>query len=179
MKKSPAFRFRLRTLFILTTTVGVLLACYIVWDKAMDSMFTAILVGEPGPVENKEDWPKTLQEFVAEASNKQLEVTNLKVHCFSSVTDLHYVWRMQATPGLLEFMQTHYQLTATQPPTWSLFHPDNIYQNPNEGWWALPEHTDIEYFAGPNYLARGYDDRFEVLHDSHFNLLYVHFYYDW
>ena len=156
----PRLQFRLRTVAVLFGIISILLAAYVVWDRSMHAFFKAVMVGNPGPVESAEDWPRPLQRLVADASTEQSAIDNLKVHCFSSVFDLEYVWRMDATPALIDFLKARYELVPTDPRMRSFFRATGDTLGNSKPWWSPSGSNDSEYLACPHFLARDPGDRF-------------------
>jgi hypothetical protein len=172
------FQFRLRTLLIAMTVVGVLLAAFVMWDRAMDRILHAVLVGKTGPIESREEWPRPLIEL-AEDSSALVAVESVKVFCLCQGFDPEYVWRMDGDSELLSHLIQRWRLTQITNPRSTVFQG---YSH-NSGiavpdWWEPWKDSDIVYHLCPATLAGDKGDRFQVAFSEAEKAIYVHYWFN-
>jgi hypothetical protein len=59
----------------------------------MEQMFHAMLVGETGTIDSREQWPEPLRQIV-EDSTASISDESIRVFCLCQGFDPEYVWRM-------------------------------------------------------------------------------------
>jgi hypothetical protein len=88
--------------------VLMLLVGLAVWlvNRAMHDFFHGVFAGNgPFPVTATKDWPKPLTELVKDVKHEKIAVQDLNVECMCRGYETEYVWRMQSTPGLPDFLK--------------------------------------------------------------------------
>jgi hypothetical protein len=175
--ESP-FQFRIRTLFIVTTVVGVLLAIFILWNRAMDRFFHGIFVGETGPVVFREQWPRPLIELI-EDSSPSVAIESIKVFCLCQGFDPEYVWRMDGDSEMVSHLVERWRLTQVADPQSPVFQG----RSHNSGvavpeWWKPWENSDSVYYLCPATLAGDKSDRFQVVFSESEKSIYIHYWFN-
>lgn len=167
----PRFQFRLRTIFICTTILAILLAAYLALDRAADQF----LLGYIGPVESRDDWPTPLKAILAEAKEGDLDESAIQVYCLGQVFDPEYVWRMDAASGLLEQLKQRWKLAQINHPNWPVLKGrGNLSGVATPPWWSPKDDGETTFFVCPRTLAGKKGDRFLVAFDGRQNVIFVH-----
>jgi hypothetical protein len=173
------FQFRLRTIFVITTIVAIVVAAYIAWDRAQRQFFHAMFVGNTGPVRSRDDWPEPLKAILAEAKDDDLNEATIQVYCLCQGFDPEFVWRMDAAPDLLEHLKQRWKLTQVSHPNCKVLkghsHNSGIATPP---WWSPKDDDDTTFFVCPQTLAGRKGDRFLVALDARRNAIFVHYWFN-
>lgn len=173
----PRPAYRLRTLFWVTGILAVLLALYVAWDRAMDRFFSDLLVGETGPVESIDDWPRPLKELADETS--LASPSNIQIHCLCQGFDPEYVWKMPCDDESFAEIESRWRLSVIPTPSTSVYR--GFSQNsghPTPDWWNPTNLTNVSYYACPQVLAGGKSDRFQVAYHAETDTLFVHYWFN-
>jgi hypothetical protein len=180
MPQEPArFQFRLRTVFIITAILAVLLSGYIACDRAWRGFFDAILVGKTGPVQSRDDWPEPLKVVLADAHEADLDERAIQVYCLCHGMDLEFVWRMDAAPGLLEHLEQQWKLARVSHPNWAILKGhSNLSGVATPQWWSPKDDRETMFFVCPQTLAREKGDRFLVAFDPRRDVIFVHYWFN-
>jgi len=169
------FKFRLRTIFVITTVIAILLA----WWCAQMSWFDALLVGKTGPVTSRDDWPKPLKELLDGTKELQLDESSIQVHCLGEGFDPEFVWRMDAAPGLFEHVKQRWNLTPISKPQWPILKRRSpISARAAPPWWSLKDDGNTDFFVSPQELAKEKGDRFQVARDRKRNKIFVRYWFN-
>lgn len=171
------FQFTLRTLFVVLTVVALLLGLGI-WavDRVMHDFFHAVMVGKTGPVSSPEDWPKPLKELCDDAERAEWKVSVIQVHCLCQGFDPEYVWRMESTPGLLDYLKQKWELSrVTEPMGVVRDGRSRLSGERVPPWWNPLESENAEFYVCKRTLAREGSDRFQVAVDKKGGTIFVHY----
>jgi hypothetical protein len=153
-------RYSLRTLFVLTGMMALILGLLVAVRQA--------LVGPRGPVEDRAQWPGPLQHLLVQASEAQINVEPVRVYCIHDFIDRYYFWRMDASPELVALMVSEWGL---RPGTQS---------DVDRFWQCWPSHWETPNGHGPQKCLANWgnkSDNFIVMVDG--SSAVVHVYYWW
>ena len=179
MSQEPArFQFRLRTVFIITAILAVLLSAYSFLERA-EQEFARALAGKTGPVNSRDDWPKPLKAILAEWEAGDLNERGIQVFCLCQGFDPEFVWRMDAAPGLLEDLKRRWTLTQVGRPNWPVLKGrSNISRIATPPWWSPKDDGQTTFFACSQTLAGEKGDRFLVAFDPRQDVIFVHYWFN-
>ena len=157
-KQSP-FQFKLRTLLVITAIVALFFG------------IRRYLPKNPcGPVENRAEWPRSLQEFTADAANANIKLDPVRVY-LSRVDwiEKYYCLQMSASPELIVLMMQRWPLRPANKNDLATFWRDM------PAAWVTPNGTSAR-----RYLAsRGHkDDNIVVMIDDSTNLVYIWYWWN-
>jgi hypothetical protein len=97
------FRYALWATFVLAGIVVLILGFVVV-------VLLAFPEGPRGPVEDRAEWPKPLQDLLAKASGCQIDAEPVRIYCIQDFTERYYYWRMNASPQLIALMVSEWKL---------------------------------------------------------------------
>jgi hypothetical protein len=174
-------RSKIRTILVVVLVV-LLLSGLGVWyvNHRMRAFFHAFVAGEPGPVTSADEWPRPLKELVKDAEFAKIAVQNLEIQCMCRGWETEYVWRMQSTSVLCDFLKKRWKLSPIPPPEHGIF----CGRSMNSGekapeWWSPKESLKTQFYACSRRMAREYGDQFQVAIDDERQLIFVHYYEKW
>lgn len=144
-------QFRLRSLFILITVVALLLGLVTAGVKMIDRFHAAELAYRlkgTGPIRSPDRWPYPLKQTAERASDLDLEIQDVRVHCLCQGFDQEYIWRMKYDPALWQLLKALWQLSPTAPPNESIFTGKSGYSGlAAPAWWTPKKHDENEFYV--------------------------------
>ena len=181
--KEKSAHFPLRTTFVVAAVL-LLLVGLAVWfvNHQMDAFFHGFVAGEPGPAASPADWPKPLKALVADAKAEEdrVAVKILEVQCMCQGWEKEFIWRMESTPGLFDFLKKRWALSAMPSPERGIFCGYSMYSgDETPSWWTPKERKGTEFYACRRTIASEAGDRFQVAVDDERQLIFVHYYEMW
>jgi len=175
-----AFQYSLRTLFIVTTVIALLLGLIVWYLNSMHAFFHGFVAGAPRAIESPEDWPRTLKELVTDAKQANVVVQGLEVQCMCRGWETEYIWRMQVTPGLVAFITARWKLSATTWPSDGVFcGASHLSGDRTPAWWSPQEGGKTAYFVCNRSRASEFGDHFQVGIDEDRQVIFVRYYEKW
>ncbi len=173
------FQFRNRTLLIVTTIVLIVLAGFAVLRWSTEQAIEAMMVGNTGAVESRDDWPQPLKALTDESDGIEIDESTVEVHCLCQGFDPEYVWRMDAAPGLFEGISQRWKLSPVDDPKWYVLSGrSQLSGEPTPSWWSPQRDGQTSFFACPQTLGGHKGDRFQVAFDKKRNVIYVHYWFN-
>lgn len=171
-----------RTPLLIGVAVLMLVAGVAVWYLyRMHAFFHGFVAGNGRfPVTSAEEWPKPLKALVKDATEKKIEVRDLRVECMCKGYETEYVWRMQSTPGLFEFLVARWKLSSVPPSDHGIFCGTSMYSGDyTPEWWSPMETPKTRFYICSRRLANEYGDQFQVAIDDDRQLIFVQYYEKW
>ena len=161
----------------ITAVILVLLGLAIfIWvNRAYDSFFNAAMIGDSGSVQSAENWPRPVDEIFDRATDHEVAIRNLNVFCLADGLVSEYVWRIDATHGLLELMQNEYELIAQDLPEGRIAQ----LREGSPPWWAPLDDTHTVFFKGRSSNLGGKGDQFDVFYDRSKEVIFVYYNDNW
>ena len=168
------FRLRLRTILALIAILALLMGGYIAVDRALDRFMFGLIIGKPGgPVQSRKDWPFDLQQLLDKPDGAQVNQASIQVFCLCKGSDLEYVWRVEASPELIELLKQRWSLAQVSKPAWPILKGRSpILGVPTPSWWSPKVNEDTSFFANEGEPGDG--PGVQVAVDRRLNLIYVH-----
>jgi hypothetical protein len=161
----------------------MLLVGLAVWlvNRAMHDFFHGVFAGNgPFPVTAAKDWPKPLTELVKDAEHEKISVQNLNVECMCRGYETEYIWRMQSTPGLSDFLKKRWKLSPTPVPDHGIFLGKSMISgDKTPEWWSPMVGKNSQFFVCGRTVAMEYGDQFQVAIDNERELIFVRYYEKW
>ncbi len=143
---------------------------------AMDSFFDAMIVGETGSVQSREEWPRPLLELIDECDEVAVTESNVQVFCLCQGFDPEYVWRMTGDETVLQLLKDKWQLSVDEKPRWHVLR--GYSQNSEVSvppWWSPKENEQTTFYVCPQAIAKDKGDRFKVAFDASRQSIFVHY----
>jgi hypothetical protein len=178
---SPRRRTWLRPILIILV-VFFLLIGVAVWylNYRMRIFFHDIFAGKCGPVTSTEDWPRPLKELVQDAEHDKITIENLKVHCMCKGYETEYVWRIQSTSGMFEFLKTRWSLSPIPTPDYGIFCGKSMNSgDETPKWWSPKKNPTTKFYVSSRCKAREYGDQFQAAVDDERKMIFIHYYEKW
>ena len=166
-------------LALVLTAIILCVLAIILFHHSQRAFFEAVLVGETGPVSSPDQWPKPLKDLLAEAKRANLEIVSVQVHCLCQGFDPEYVWRMEATPGLLEHIKQKWELSQVNEPGQVIrTGQSRISGKQAPLWWSPMKCKNCEFYVCKRTLEREKSDRFQVALDRDGQVIFVHYWFN-
>lgn len=136
------------------------------------------LIGDTGPVTSAADWPRSLNELVAE--EPRVDQSSLQVFCLCSGIEYEFVWRMDATDDLVEHLEERWQLTQVKEPSSIMLERKSMLSGvATPDWWCPVDDGDTDFYACERTLSREKGDQFAVAVDKRRQTIFVHYWDNW
>jgi hypothetical protein len=177
---SPKPSWSASRIILVVVLVLLLLLGSAAWyvNYAMRAFVHGFVAGEPGPVTSADEWPRPLKELVRDAERAKIVVQDLQVQCMCRGWETEYVWRMQSTSELRDFLKNRWKLSPMPPPLDGIFCGRSMNSgNKTPEWWSPKESTKTQFYVCT--MAGEYGDRFQVAIDEERRLIFVHYYEKW
>lgn len=172
-------QFKLRTLFVVTTVVAMLLGGCLLWDRAVNQLIYDFAVGKTGPVESRDDWPEVLIALTRECPHS-IEMDSVRVYCLCNGMDREYAISMEASPEVFDDVIRQWKLVKVPNPIMKrVFEgrsPLSGVQTP--AWWNAAAIADITYYACPSTLEGEKGHRFQAAYTKDGNTLFIHYWFN-
>ena len=179
MQEAPKRQFTLRTLLLLTTVIAAVLGSCIGWCRSQRSQYQAYLARMTGPVISRDDWPLPLKEVLEVPEGVELDESAIQVYCLNRGFDPEFVWRMDATPGLLEHLKQQWRLTQVAGPGSVMIQRKSRFSGiATPVWWSPKDDGDTMFFVNPNELEREKSDRLQVAYDAKQQAIFVWYWFN-
>lgn len=173
------FQFSLRSLFVVTTLCAILIGSCSYAVRSFDESFGRMLVGETGPVESIDDWPRPLRELLADAEPSKAESAEIQVYCLCQGFDPEYVWSMPNAPGVFDRLVNRWGLSRVANPKWRVLQgASSLSGVRTPQWWDPSQNPNTEFYECKTSLAREKGDRFCVALDKNRNIVFVHYWFN-
>jgi hypothetical protein len=150
------------------------------WVRSYHRFVHNIFVGDTGPVDRREEWPRPLLESIKEFDEAGLDERAIQVYCLCHGFDLEYVWRMDIDANLFKLLKDKWQLTQVDNPEWYILREGN---SPISGiappaWWSPQQDGQTAFYVCPQELAKEKGDRFQVAFDPSRETIFVHYWFN-
>ena len=176
--QNESSQFCLRALLIFLFLVALCVGIFVAGRLGMKNALHTITVGETGPIEARELWPKPLEELVQDYPT-EISQQSLKVYCMCQGFDPEYVWRMEGDQRLMERLIQKWKLEQAKMPATKIFmgrsHNSGL---PVPDWWKPQTIEDVVYYVCPATVAGDKGDRFQVAFSEQENKIYVHYWFN-
>lgn len=170
-----------RKLLVFAAIALLLVMGFIELRRAYREFFHAIYVGKTGPVPLRNDWPTALTNLLEEPEGIEIDESTIQVHALCrGAYDAEFVWRMDAVPGLLEYLEARWRLKPETNPKWRVLEGHGIVSSRAEtpSWWSPKDDDDTTFYFGPSFLRKGEERTaiYQVAFDKKRNTIFVHYY---
>lgn len=141
-------------------------------------LIQSVVVGETGPVDSSVKWPDPLKKLVE--ARPDIAMDTIKVYQLCQGFDAEYVMRINAPPGLMDYLVETWELTEVSSPLLpTVFHGrSQISGVTTPEWWEPSSNQDIKYYVCPRTLVGEKSDRFQVAYSESTKGLYVHYWFN-
>jgi hypothetical protein len=160
------FQFSLRSMLVLMAGIAIIVALSVAACRKI-SEFSR---GRHGPVKDRTEWDRPLQELLADAAGAEIQVEPVSVYLsHGGFWDYYYVWRMSASPELIALMTQRWGLGPATAGDIARF------------WQDMPPEWPTANTTSPKrYLAAYHPDadNFIVMIDDTAGLVYVWYWFD-
>lgn len=159
-------RFRFATLLAVAAALAI--SCGAL--KYLAYRLTRVKVVE---VESQQDWPRPLKSLY---DSSKMEGQTPKGVCVCYIDDLldrYYFWRMDASPEIFAIMKAEFDL-YTDDSIDIDFGPQEFLP----AWWDPPSGDVAEYLGRADRIGMK-GDKYQVLHDTARNRVYVYYHENW
>lgn len=162
-------------LLLLGGTIAVCIVVIVWMNLSTRALIHAVMVGKTGPISSPDDWPQPLKDLCADAEHAKLKISEVQVHCLCQGFDPEYVWRMESTPGLLDYLKQKWGLSPVAEPRGVIRDGQSHLSGERApSWWNPMESKNSEFYGT---LAGEKSDRFQVALDRSGNTIFVHYWF--
>lgn len=135
-----------------------------------------IFTGQTGDVVNQLEWPKPLLDIVAE-SRWGIQTDSIQVYSLNQGFDPEYVWRMKATPDLLDQLAQDWRLTEIYSPDWRNHAGSHNSRIMVPAWWD-PGSRNCRYFISDTALNGAKGAHYHVAYDDESETYFIHYWFN-
>ena len=161
----PGFQFRLRTLFV--AVLWIALACTVVVWFRQDPL--------PSPLYDPARWPRPLQEIVALAGERGIELGKIRVvRSDREMWNEDYAWQTDASAALIEQLVSRWNLVPVAGPNRRV---DEFWRMVPEDWRRPSAAAAKEFWISQSWVDGKSCCRYVVLHDRAHGKLYVWYHF--
>jgi hypothetical protein len=165
-EQSPP-QFTLRWLLAVTAIVAMLMGGIAFVRRA----YLESVRPRPGVMENPSEWPRSIQELVADARAADIAVDPVRVYCWDTryTLDADYLVQMPDSPALMNVMAKRWPLTAANK-----WEENRLWKCMPPGWATPGSQPGRSYSAYWGHKS----DNVVVMVDGSTGLVYLCYYWN-
>jgi hypothetical protein len=167
---------------IIAMTVCILLICCGItcFNIAMHDFFHDVFAGKQRAINSPAEWPNPLKKLVEDAKSANIDAQVFEVHCMCEAYESEYIWRMKASPELLDFLIKRWKLSPDIPPIQGIFCGKSMISGDSTpSWWTPTENADTQFYVCELTLKGEKGERVHLAHDKKRGCLFVWFWNNW
>ncbi|WP_425396229.1 hypothetical protein [Aeoliella sp.] len=125
-----------------------------------------------GPVADRTEWPKILQEMVESTDLQDSDLEDIRVYCFGDFIDSAHMWQHHALPSLRETTITRLHLVPSDSNNQEV---QQVLQGVPDTWPAAAQSDDVEYYVRRPFKDGNDGSHCVLVHDKGKDLVTVWF----